>query len=64
MDSLKTVKNVHLKALITGAAERHAEMHNGIAHKAMNSHERRLLHQQDMEAQLKLNPALGKGGAS
>lgn len=61
MDSIKTVKGQHLKAIITGTAERHAGMHGAIRHRAMDSHERRLARHEEMESNLKLNPLLGKG---
>lgn len=61
MDSIKTVKGQHLKSLITGTAEKHAAIHNGIGHRAKNSHERRLARHEEMEANLKLHQSLGKG---
>lgn len=61
MDQIKTVKGQHLRALITETASKHAAIHGGISHHAMNSHERRLARHEEMEANLLLNKSLGKG---
>lgn len=61
MEKMTTVKGQHLKALITNTAEKHAEMHGGIRHRAMDSHERRLARHEEMEANLRLHSELGKG---
>jgi hypothetical protein len=61
MQEVKTVKGQHLKSLITGAAEKHAAIHNGVRHHAQNSHERRLARHEEMEANLKLTQGSKKG---
>jgi hypothetical protein len=63
MNQIKTVKGQHLKTLITEAADKHAAIHGGISHHAMNSHERRLARHEEMESNLLLSKSLGKGGS-
>jgi hypothetical protein len=63
MDSLKNVGQPPVKKLLTGATEAHSELHNTVRRTSANVASRRSAHHSKMETELRLNPALGKGGA-
>jgi hypothetical protein len=63
MNPLKNVAAQDSKKLLRGATEAHHAMHGGIQQHAADAHERLKARRAELDANMRLHAALGKGGA-